>query len=191
MKHHATELAGVVVIEPTIHHDDRGAFFESYNEQAFARAIGRSPRFVQSNQSCSQAGVLRGLHYQVAPHEQAKLVRVVHGSAFDVAVDLRPASPTYLRWTAAELSAANRLQLWIPEGFAHGFLALEDDTVLLYQTTDYWSRPAERCIAWDDPALGIGWPLTRPPILSDKDRAALPAAAVLAAETETKSNSRD
>ena len=160
----ATELPGVVVVEPAVFADDRGWFMESWNQARFDAALAAlglpAPRpFVQDNHSCSQAGVLRGLHYQLPPHPQGKLVRVVRGAAFDVAVDIRRGSATFGQWVGAQLSAANHRQLWIPEGFAHGFLALEDDTHFLYKTTDVYAKACERAVRWDDPAIGIRWPL--------------------------------
>ena len=180
MKLLPTELPGVVIVEPAVFADDRGWFMESWNQARFDAALKAmglpAPRpFVQDNHSCSRAGVLRGLHYQLPPHAQGKLVRVVAGAAFDVAVDLRRGSPTFGRWTGAELSAANRRQLWIPEGFAHGFVALADDTHFLYKTTDVYAKDCERSLRWDDPALGIRWPLPagmRAPLLAPKDAAA-------------------
>lgn len=164
MKAIATRLAGVLIIEPAVYADDRGWFMESYNESRFVAALaghGQPPprRFVQDNHSCSAAGVLRGLHYQLPPHAQAKLVRVVHGAAFDVAVDIRAGSPTFGQWVGVELSADNRRQLWIPEGYAHGFLALRDDTHFVYKTTDVYAQDCERSIRWDDPAIAIRWPV--------------------------------
>ena len=164
-----TALAGVYSIEPKVFGDDRGFFYESFNAARFAEITGASVEFVQDNHSRSARGVLRGLHYQEAPKAQGKLVRVIAGAVWDVAVDIRPGSPTYGRWIAEELSAANRRMLWIPAGLAHGFLTLEDGTEFLYKTTDYWSPSHERCIAWNDPDLGISWPLTAPPALSPKD----------------------
>jgi dTDP-4-dehydrorhamnose 3,5-epimerase len=180
MKLLPTELSGVVIVEPTVFGDERGWFFESFNEarlHAALRDIGLpAPRpFVQDNHSCSRAGVLRGLHYQLPPHAQGKLVRVVQGAAWDVAVDIRRASPTFGRWVGMELSAANQRQLWIPEGFAHGFVALQDDTHFLYKTTDVYARDCERGLRWDDPTLGIAWPLPAGlarPLLAPKDAAA-------------------
>ena len=166
------ELAGLVVFEPRAFSDDRGFFFESFNDRVFREATGFTGQFVQDNQSVSHKGVVRGLHYQLAPHAQGKLVRVVSGSAFDVAVDIRQGSPTFGKWAGVELSAANRRQLWIPSGFAHGFLALEDDTQFLYKTTDFWHAPSERSIRWDDPEIGIAWPLKVAPVLSGKDASA-------------------
>lgn len=164
MKLHPTALPGVVIVEPALFADDRGWFMESWNQARFDAALRElglpAPRpFVQDNHSCSRAGVLRGLHYQLPPRAQGKLVRVVRGAVFDVAVDLRAGSPTFGRWVGAELSAANRHQLWIPEGFAHGFIALEDETHFLYKTTDVYDRACERSILWSDPAIGIDWPL--------------------------------
>ena len=180
MRLERTALAEVVIVEPQVFGDERGWFMESWNQAAFDAALARiglpAPRpFVQDNHSCSKAGVMRGLHYQLPPHAQGKLVRVVRGAAFDVAVDLRAGSPSFGRWVGAELSAANRRQLWIPEGFAHAFLALEDDTHFLYKTTDVYARDCERAIRWDDPALAIRWPLTAglaAPIVAPKDAAA-------------------
>jgi len=163
------DIAGLVVFEPRVFVDDRGAFFESFNEQSFRTATGLEPIFRQDNHSISRKNVVRGLHYQLVPHAQGKLVRVVSGAAFDVAVDLRQGSPTFGKWAGIELSAANRKQFWIPPGFAHGFLALEDGTQFLYKTTDFWHAPSERSLLWNDPALAIDWPLTGDPILSGKD----------------------
>lgn len=164
MKLTPTRLPDVVIIEPAVFGDDRGWFMESHNAARFNAELAKlglpAPRpFVQDNHSCSKAGVLRGLHYQLNPHAQGKLVRVVKGSAFDVAVDIRKGSPTFGQWAGVTLSAANNLQLWVPEGFAHGFLALEDDTHFLYKTTDTYAKDCERSIRWDDPAIGIEWPL--------------------------------
>ncbi len=163
MKLVRTDLPGVLVVEPAIFGDDRGWFMESFNETRWMAALQEAGepvprRFVQDNHSCSQAGVLRGLHYQLPPHAQGKLVRVVQGAAFDVAVDIRKGSPHFGRWTGVLLDADNRRQLWIPEGYAHGFLALSDNTHFLYKTTDVYSRECERSIRWDDPALAIVWP---------------------------------
>ena len=170
-----TEIPDVVIVEPAVFKDDRGWFMESFNQLRFAAALTRlglaAPKtFVQDNHSCSRAGVLRGLHYQRAPHAQGKLVRVVRGAVFDVAVDIRPTSSTYGRWTGVELSATNGRQLWIPEGFAHGFLALEDDTHFLYKTTDVYAKGCEGTYLWNDPDLAITWPLDgRQPLLAHKD----------------------
>ncbi len=181
MKLVPTTLPGVVIAEPAVFGDDRGWFYESYNQARFDAALAAlgqpAPRpFVQDNHSCSQAGVLRGLHYQLPPHAQGKLVRVVRGSAYDVAVDIRAGSPTFGRWVGMELSATNRRQMWIPEGFAHGFMALEDDTHFLYKTTDVYAKDCERSIRWDDPAVAIHWPLPAgigAPLLAPKDATAL------------------
>jgi dTDP-4-dehydrorhamnose 3,5-epimerase len=176
MKLIPTRIPEVVLIEPAVFADARGWFMESYNEQRFhagLRELGLPlPRpFVQDNHSCSKAGVLRGLHFQRAPHAQGKLVRIVSGAAWDVVVDIRPGSPTYGQWAGAELTAQNQRMLWIPEGFAHGFVALQDDTHFLYKTTDYYARDCEGALRWNDPAIGIDWPL--PPglelLLAPKD----------------------
>ena len=175
-----TAIPEVLIVEPAVHRDDRGWFSESWNEARFneaLQAVGQPAprRFVQDNHSCSQAGVLRGLHYQLPPHAQGKLVRVVRGAAFDVAVDIRRGSPTFGRWAGAHLSADNQRQLWIPEGFAHGFLALEDDTHFLYKTTDVYARDCERSLLWDDPAIDVRWPLPAgltAPLVAAKDAAA-------------------
>jgi dTDP-4-dehydrorhamnose 3,5-epimerase len=164
----STSLPGVLVIAPRVFADARGAFFESYNETAFAGATGVAAGFVQDNHSVSLKNVLRGLHYQVGK-PQGKLVRVVAGEIFDVAVDLRRSSPTFGRWTGVNLSAANRLMQWIPEGYAHGFIVLSDRADVLYKTTTYYAPELERSIAWNDPDLAIRWPLDGPPILSERD----------------------
>lgn len=164
-----TSLPGVLVIEPRIFEDARGFFFESFNHAAFERALGSAVSFVQDNQSFSRATVLRGLHYQV-DRPQGKLVRVVRGAIWDVAVDIRPESSTFGRWVAEELSAENRKQLWVPPGLAHGFLVLSESAEVLYKTTDYYSPQGERCIVWSDPDLGIAWPLSGEPAVSAKDR---------------------
>jgi len=176
MKAIPTALAGVYALEPRVFGDERGFFFESFNAARFAALTGASVEFVQDNHSRSAKGVLRGLHYQAAPRAQGKLVRVIAGAVWDVAVDIRPGSPTFGRWIAEELSAANRRMLWIPAGLAHGFLTLEEGTEFLYKTTDYWSPEHERCIAWDDADLGIAWPLSGAPTLSPKDAAGGPFA---------------
>ena len=172
----------VILLTPKVFGDDRGFFFESFNQQKFADATGLECQFVQDNHSRSQRGVLRGLHYQMAPKAQGKLVRVVQGEVFDVAVDLRKSSPTFGRWVGARLSAENKQQLWIPEGFGHGFVTLTESAEFLYKTTDYYSPEHERCIAWNDPAIGIDWPLDAAPLLSGKDRqgASLSSAEVFA-----------
>lgn len=163
-------IDGLFVLEPTIHADGRGAFFEAFNERQFADLTGVDLRFVQDNQSISHKGVLRGLHFQISPHAQGKLVRVVAGRIFDVAVDIRQASPTFGKWFGLELSARNRLQLWIPEGFAHGFLSLEDGSEVLYKTTDFWHGPSERVIQAEDPTVGVTWPEVGTYLFSDRDR---------------------
>jgi len=170
MKVTATSIPDVFVIEPKVFADDRGFFFESYNEREFEAAVGRKPAFVQSNHSRSRRGVLRGLHYQIE-QSQGKLVRVVVGTVFDVAVDLRASSPTFGKWVGEVLSADNKKQLWVPEGFAHGFLVLSEHAEFVYNTTDYYAPQHERCILWSDPQLAIAWPLESAPILSEKDRA--------------------
>jgi dTDP-4-dehydrorhamnose 3,5-epimerase len=163
------DIDGLMVFEPRVFDDERGAFFESFNLARFRDATGLDVDFMQDNHSISHKNVLRGLHYQAAPHAQGKLVRVVRGAAWDVAVDIREGSETYGKWAAVELSARNRKQFWIPEGFAHGFLALEEGTEFLYKTTAYWQAASERTIRWDDHAIGIAWPLHGKPILSAKD----------------------
>ncbi len=166
-----TEISDLLIIEPKVFGDERGFFYESYNERAFREATGRDARFVQDNHSRSVKGVLRGLHYQLPPTAQGKLVRCVVGEVFDVAVDIRKNSPTFGKWVGVRLSAENKLQFWIPEGFAHGFLVLSDYAEFLYKTTNYYAPEQERCILWNDPILGIVWPLTDPPVLSLKDQA--------------------
>jgi dTDP-4-dehydrorhamnose 3,5-epimerase len=168
-----TPLPGVLIIEPKVFGDDRGFFFESFNQRAFDAAVGTHIEFVQDNHSRSVRGVLRGLHYQLDPHAQGKLVRVVQGSAFDVAVDIRRSSSTFGRWFGLTLDGKSSRQLWIPPGFAHGFLALEDDTHFLYKTTDYYAKDCERAIIWNDETLRIDWPdLGMSPLLAAKDAAA-------------------
>ena len=174
MKLIQTALPDVVVIEPAVFSDDRGWFMESFNEAKFHVALEAAglpvPRaFIQDNHSCSAKGVLRGLHFQRAPHAQGKLVRVVRGAAYDVAVDIRPESSTYLQWVGVELSAMNNRMLWIPEGFAHGFLALEEDTHFLYKTTDYYDKASEGALLWNDSTLSIAWPTVGDLIISEKD----------------------
>jgi dTDP-4-dehydrorhamnose 3,5-epimerase len=165
------DIKEVVTIEPKIYRDERGFFFESFNEKTFADRVNTSVRFVQDNQSLSHRNVLRGLHYQIK-QVQGKLVRAISGEIFDVAVDLRKSSPTFGKWKAAILSAQNRQQLWVPPGFAHGFLVLSDVAEVLYKVTEYYAPAHERCIRWDDPQLQITWPQTgdRESIVSDKDR---------------------
>jgi len=167
----ATAIPDVLILEPQVFGDDRGFFLESYNEREFRAATGLERHFVQDNHSRSARGVLRGLHYQLR-QTQGKLVRVVAGEVFDIAVDLRRTSPTFGRWAGVTLSAANKRQLWIPEGFAHGFLVLSESADFLYKATDYYAPEWDRGIAWNDPDLGIPWPLDGAPLLSDKDRRA-------------------
>lgn len=177
----ATRLAipEVVLLQPKVFGDERGFFYESFNQQRFEEAIGRSVSFVQDNHSCSAKGVLRGLHYQVQ-QSQGKLVRVVAGEVFDVAVDLRVSSPTFGQWVGELLSAENKRQLWVPEGFAHGFLVLSDSAEFLYKTTDYYAPQHERCLQWNDAQVAIDWPLARLDgvalQLSTKDQQGLPLA---------------
>lgn len=170
MKATPTAIPDVVVIEPKVFGDARGFFFESFNEKAFREATGVRLPFVQDNHSRSARGVLRGLHYQVQ-QAQGKLVRVVRGAVFDVAVDLRRSSPTLGRWVGVELSEENHRQLWVPPGFAHGFMVVSETADFLYKTTDYYAPAHERCIAWDDPQVGIAWPAGITPQLSAKDQA--------------------
>jgi dTDP-4-dehydrorhamnose 3,5-epimerase len=171
MKVTPTAIPDVLIIEPKVFCDARGFFFESFNQKAFNEATGTNHQFVQDNHSRSAKGVLRGLHYQLPPHTQGKLVRVVSGAVFDVVVDIRKNSPYFGRWVGMELSEANKHQAWIPPGFAHGFLTLSESAELLYKTTAYYSQEYERCIIWDDASIGIEWPnLGIPPLLSLKDR---------------------
>lgn len=172
MKVIPTKIPDVLLIESTVFGDDRGFFFESFNEKRFADVTGKTVKFVQDNHSKSARGVLRGLHYQIQ-QPQGKLVRVVAGEVFDVAVDLRKSSSTFGQWVGATLSAENKRQMWIPAGFAHGFVVTSDTAEFLYKTTDYWAPEHERCIAWDDPAIGIDWPVNGAPILSTKDQKGL------------------
>lgn len=169
MKTTRTAIPDVIELEPRVFGDERGFFYESFNQRAFAEATGVELQFVQDNHSRSTRGVLRGLHYQVK-QPQGKLVRVVRGAVFDVAVDLRRSSPTFGRWVASELTEDNRRQLWVPPGFAHGFLVLSESADVLYKTTDYYAPEHERCIRWDDPEIGIDWPAGMSPRLSERDR---------------------
>jgi dTDP-4-dehydrorhamnose 3,5-epimerase len=171
-----TAIPDVLIIEPKVFGDERGFFFESFNACAFAQATGLDVAFVQDNHSKSAKNVLRGLHYQLPPKAQGKLVRVVQGEVFDVAVDLRKGSKTFGHWVGQILSAQNKQQLWIPPGLAHGFLTLSDSAEFLYKTTDYYSPEHERSLLWNDPALAIDWPLDGSPILAAKDAAAKPFA---------------
>lgn len=169
MKAIQTKLEGVYVLEPTVFGDSRGYFFESFNRRKFEELTGFPAKFVQDNQSMSKRGVLRGLHFQINPKAQGKLVRVVRGAVFDVAVDIRSDSPTFGQWVGVELSELNLRQLWIPPGLAHGFLTLQENTVFQYKVTEYWSKDYECCIAWNDPDLGIDWQFEGEPIVSAKD----------------------
>lgn len=165
-----TKIDGVLVLEPDVIRDARGYFMEAYNQKAFDAILGRAVRFVQDNQSRSTRGVLRGLHYQIPPHAQAKLVRVTHGGVFSVAVDLRRHSPTSGRWVGMELSDSNRRQLWLPAGIAHGFLVTSESAECLYKTTDFYAPDFERSVRWNDPTLAIDWPLQgKAPLLSERD----------------------
>jgi dTDP-4-dehydrorhamnose 3,5-epimerase len=170
----ATPLAipDVIVFEPKVFGDDRGFFFESFNQKVFEEVVGRQVMFLQDNHSRSAKGVLRGLHYQIK-QPQGKLVRVTSGEVFDVAVDLRKSSPTFGQWVGVHLSAENKKQLWIPEGFAHGFVVLSESAEFLYKTTDYWAPEHERSLAWDDASVGIEWPMSGQPALSAKDQKAV------------------
>jgi dTDP-4-dehydrorhamnose 3,5-epimerase len=173
MKVERTGIPDVLVFEPKVFGDERGFFMESYNQRLFEQAVGQPVNFVQDNHSRSARGVLRGLHFQRAPHAQGKLVRVASGAVFDVAVDIRPGSESFGRWAGVLLSAENHRQMWIPPGLAHGFLVLSDSADFLYKTTDYYAPQAEGSLRWDDPAIGIEWPDAGvSPILSSKDAAA-------------------
>ena len=167
-----TAIPDVLIIEPKVFGDERGFFFESFNRRQFAELIGRNVDFVQDNHSRSAKNVLRGLHYQIQ-QPQGKLVRVVQGTVFDVTVDIRRSSPTFGQHVAVELSADNKRLLWMPEGFAHGFMVVSDTAEFLYKTTDYWAPEFERSIAWNDPAIGIQWPIQGEPSLSVKDQQAI------------------
>jgi len=169
MKTTPLAIPDVILLEPRVFEDDRGFFFESFNQAGFEAAIGRSVTFVQDNHSRSIKHVLRGLHYQIQ-QPQGKLVRIVAGAVFDVAVDIRRSSPTFGRWVGEMLSAENKRQMWVPEGFAHGFVVLSDTAEVLYKATAYYAPEHERCIAWNDPAIGIQWPFTGDLVLSPKDQ---------------------
>ena len=169
MKVSPLAIADVLLIEPKVFGDERGFFYESFNQQRFNEATGLNYDFVQDNHSKSAKGVLRGLHYQLPPKAQGKLVRVVAGEVFDVAVDIRKGSPTFGQWVGEILSAENKRQLWIPAGLAHGFVVLSETAEFLYKTTDYYAPAHERCIAWNDPELAIAWPIDGAPSLSAKD----------------------
>jgi dTDP-4-dehydrorhamnose 3,5-epimerase len=170
MQIQATAIPDVLILEPKVFGDERGFFYESFNQRRFQELIGTTTNFVQDNHSKSAKNVLRGLHYQIW-QPQGKLVRVVAGEVFDVAVDIRKNSATFGRWVGVTLSAENKRQLWIPEGFAHGFVVISDSAEFLYKTTNYWAPEFERSILWNDPAIGIEWPLTGEPLLSGKDKA--------------------
>lgn len=172
MKIIATDIPEVLILEPRVFEDERGFFMESFNQRLFDDAVGTHYDFVQDNHSRSKKGVLRGLHYQLPPHAQGKLVRVTSGTVFDVAVDIRKSSPTFGKWVGVELSAENRRQLWIPPGFAHGFLVLTDWADFLYKTTGYYNSGADRSVRWNDPSLNIRWPVSEEPLLSNKDQTA-------------------
>jgi dTDP-4-dehydrorhamnose 3,5-epimerase len=176
MKAIATGIPEVFILEPKVFGDDRGYFFESYNRRAFHEATGVDPQFVQDNHSKSARNVLRGLHYQVK-NAQGKLVRVTAGEVFDVVVDLRRSSPTFGKWEGVTLSAANRRMLWVPEGFAHGFVVTSESAEFLYKTTDYYAPGHERSLLWNDPALGIAWPIEGMPLLKPGDANGTPFAA--------------
>ena len=164
-----TAIRDVIVIEPKVFGDERGFFFESFSKREFSDSIGYNVEFVQDNHSRSRRGVLRGLHYQMPPCAQGKLVRVVSGEVFDVAVDIRRGSPAFGQWVGEILSESNRKQLWVPPGFAHAFLTLSDSADFLYKTTDFYSPESERCIMWNDPQIGIQWPFDSEPLVSAKD----------------------
>jgi dTDP-4-dehydrorhamnose 3,5-epimerase len=172
MKTSRLDIPDVVLLEPRVFEDRRGFFMETWTARGFAEDVDGSVEFVQDNHSGSARGVLRGLHYQVEPHPQGKLVRVVAGAVFDVAVDIRRSSRTFRSWVGATLTSENRRQLWIPPGFAHGFYVLADGTEVLYKTTGYYSADCDRSIRWDDPDIAIAWPLDGAPAISDKDAAA-------------------
>lgn len=173
MKVTLTAIPEVLIIEPQVFGDPRGFFYESFNQKALNEATGLDLNFVQDNHSRSAKGVLRGMHYQIR-QPQGKLVRVARGAVFDVAVDIRKDSPTFSKWVGVELSEDNHRQLWVPPGFAHGFVVLSESADFLYKTTDYYTPQYERCIAWNDPDLAIEWPTDTPPVLSAKDRNGVP-----------------
>nr|WP_314522789.1 dTDP-4-dehydrorhamnose 3,5-epimerase [uncultured Lelliottia sp.] len=165
-----TDIPDVLIFEPKVFGDDRGFFFESFSQKVFEEAVGRKVQFVQDNHSKSCKGVLRGLHYQLEPHAQGKLVRCVAGEVFDVAVDIRKDSSTFGKWVGVTLSADNKRQLWIPEGFAHGFLVMSDVAEFVYKTTNYYHPASDRGLMWDDRTIGVNWPITAELILSEKDK---------------------
>jgi len=174
MQAEKTFIEGLLVIKPAVFEDKRGYFFESYNEKILQRS-GLDTRFVQDNQSLSQKNVLRGLHFQSPPHAQGKLVRVIKGSVLDVVVDIRKRSPTYGKHFSLELNEQNKTMLWVPEGFAHGFVTLQDETIFYYKCNNYYNKESEGCVKWDDPSLGIDWHVSEP-VLSDKDLSGTPFA---------------
>ena len=167
------KIPDIILFEPKVFSDERGFLFESFNQQVFEELTGQSPKFVQDNHSKSTDRVLRGLHYQLPPKAQDKLVRVIYGEVFDVVVDVRSKSPTFGQWVGATLTAENKKELWIPAGFAHGFLTLSETAEVLYKATDYYSPEHEQCIVWNDPSISINWPIKGDPILSDKDQSGL------------------
>jgi dTDP-4-dehydrorhamnose 3,5-epimerase len=173
MKILPAKIPDVLIIEPQVFQDDRGFFFESYNHKAFSEKTGITANFVQDNHSFSKQNVLRGLHYQIS-QPQGKLVRAIAGTILDIAVDIRKTSPNFGEWVSCILSADNKRQLWVPVGFAHGFVVLSDTAEVLYKTTDYYAPQHERCILWNDPDLAIDWSVTNPPIVSAKDRVGQP-----------------
>lgn len=170
MKVIETAIKGVMIFEPKVFGDERGFFYESFNQKLFEQAVGQTVNFVQDNHSKSSKGVLRGLHYQLAPHAQGKLVRCTAGEVFDVAVDIRHGSPTFGQWVGVTLSAENKRQFWIPEGFAHGFITLSDTAEFLYKATQFYHPESERCLKWNDASLNIAWPPVDGLILSEKDQ---------------------
>ncbi|ECG1893617.1 dTDP-4-dehydrorhamnose 3,5-epimerase [Salmonella enterica subsp. enterica] len=164
-----TEIPDVLIFEPKVFSDERGFFMESFNQKVFEEAVGRKIEFVQDNHSKSTKGVLRGLHYQVEPYAQGKLVRCIAGEVFDVAVDIRKDSETFGKWVGVNISSENKRQLWIPEGFAHGFLVLSEEAEFVYKTSNFYNPDSDRGVAWNDPDIGINWPLINNPLLSNKD----------------------
>ncbi|EBO7627075.1 TPA: dTDP-4-dehydrorhamnose 3,5-epimerase [Salmonella enterica subsp. enterica] len=164
-----TEIPDVLIFEPKVFSDERGFFMESFNQKVFEEAVGRKVEFVQDNHSKSTKGVLRGLHYQVEPYAQGKLVRCIAGEVFDVAVDIRKDSETFGKWVGVNISSENKRQLWIPEGFAHGFLVLSEEAEFVYKTSNFYNPDSDRGVAWNDPDIGINWPLINNPLLSNKD----------------------
>jgi dTDP-4-dehydrorhamnose 3,5-epimerase len=171
----STSIDGLIILKPRIFSDERGWFFESFNQNVFNELTNTSTNFAQDNQSCSKKNVVRGLHFQAPPYAQGKLVSVIKGRVIDIAVDIRKNSPTYGKHVSVELSSENKLMLWIPEGFAHGFVALEDDTIFSYKCTNYYSKESERTLQWNDPDLQIDWNIDKE-ILSEKDKVAQPFA---------------